>query len=133
MSWVDIRDVAKGYLRALERSKAANQRIILSDVGVLSATDFTWKLWNINCLCRGSAFKIPRVMSCCELWYMSWRSKEAAELYYFTGQPARPYNNSKSKFILGIEYRRELFDLLVETVESLTNLGLLPKSIFEST
>ena len=41
MSWVDIKDLAKGFLRAMERPEAANQRIILSDVGVLSVTDLT--------------------------------------------------------------------------------------------
>lgn len=33
MQWVDVKDVALAHLRAMVRPKAANQRIILSDVG----------------------------------------------------------------------------------------------------
>jgi hypothetical protein len=66
--------------------------------------------------------EIPRWM----LWIGAVFSRDLESIYPHSGKPAWTFDNSKSRNVLGIEYKRSLRELLLETAESLIRIGAIP-------
>ena len=56
----------------------------------------------------------------------SWFSRDLETIYPQSGKPLMSFNNSRSRQILGIEYKRSNKELLLESAESLMKSGAVP-------
>ncbi|QRW12609.1 NADPH-dependent methylglyoxal reductase GRE2 protein [Ceratobasidium sp. AG-Ba] len=107
--WVDVRDVAWAHLAAIETPRAGNNRFLISGgtFNIAQVCDFIWKAYPERARTKG----IPK-------------SKPEDH-----GPPGGTYssNNSKSKEILGVEYRNfwtTLKDMLDQFIALEVELGI---------
>lgn len=56
-------------------------------------------------------------------------NSEAKSTLPFAKRPQHGFNNNRSRVILGIEYKREPKDIVLETAKSLIKSGLVPNKI----
>lgn len=123
---VDVKDVSLAHYRALVRPEAKNQRFILSQE---TGTTFRGLAETLYTVLRENGYnyefsrrEIPRWM----LWIGAVFSRDLESIYPHSGKPAWTFDNSKSRNVLGIEYKRSLRELLLETAESLIRIGAIP-------
>lgn len=123
---VDIKDCSLAHVRALERADAANKRFILSqerdvpmiDLGNMLFEGLAQKGYNYPMVRRQSGY--------CTMKFASYFSSEAAFILPMCNKPARTFHNERSREVLGIEYKRDVAELLIETAESLMKNGTIP-------
>jgi len=103
----------------MQRPEAANQRIILSPETAISFLDLG-TLLDKGLKNSGYDYKIKlRSVSNWLLGIVSWFNSEAKSTLPFTKRPNHTFDNSRSRVILGIEYKRTPAELVLETALSL--------------
>ena len=69
---------------------------------------------------------VRRQSGYCTMKFASYFSSEAAFILPMCNKPARTFHNERSREVLGIEYKRDVAELLIETAESLMKNGTIP-------
>jgi len=114
-----VKDVALAHIRALEIEEAANHRFILSTEQNTQYVELARSLeqalasngydYSIRTL------SLPRWM----VRFGAVFSSELENILFLIDEPARTYNNQKSRQILGIGYERDLKSIMLAAAESL--------------
>lgn len=117
---VDVRDVAKIHVRAIQVKEAAGQRYIASsgflwmtEISGILAEEFNSKGYNV------STMELPYFL----VWTLSWCIKEVAPLLPYIGL-RQVHSNQKAKEELGIEFTSPK-DAVLEMAYSQIDLGLI--------
>jgi nucleoside-diphosphate-sugar epimerase len=123
---VDVKDCSLAHLRAIERPEAANQRLILSPELSITFLELGTIL-DQSLKASGYNYNISlRTVSNWVLGIASLFSSEASSTLPFVKRPQHRFNNTRSKEVLGIEYRRTPKELVIETALTLIETGLVP-------
>ncbi len=123
MPSVDVRDVAKAHLAAMEKPEAAGNRFVLysksiwmRDMADTIAAEFKPMGYKI------SSMNLPKF----GLWIVKWFSADAKQMYPLVDKEFS-YDTTKLKDILGIE-PIDLNATIIDTCYSLIEYGVVPKT-----
>ena len=126
---VDVKDCSLAHLRALERVEAANQRFIISPEQSLPFLELG-TLLDQSLKAQGYNYNISlRTVSNWVLGIAAWFSSEASSTLPFVKRPRHQFNNTRSRKILGIEYKRTPQELTLETALTLIEKGIVPRKM----
>ena len=118
---IDVRDCAQAHLNAIKIEKAKNKRFILAheawwfaDLGKSLQAEFGPQGYKVT----SSEF------SYCTFRFFAVFSAKARTVLPFWGDE-KPYDNSQSREVLGIEYNKKVKDSLNEMAYSMIEAGLI--------
>ncbi|CAD5229333.1 unnamed protein product [Bursaphelenchus okinawaensis] len=122
MGMVDVRDVAKAHILAMERSESDGERILIT----CQTVAFSQMVKFIGREFRSQGYKSPFITAPYFLvWVWSFIDKEAAASLPRLNRKIL-FDNSKSKKLLGLEYCN-IEDAVVDMCYSLIDRGMIPK------
>lgn len=122
MKCVDVHDVAQAHVRALYIQEAAGNRFIIVDKPIWM-TDIARVLSDYFDGKTHPKLPIPtQEFSLVEMWFGSWLDKTAANAYHYWNMQHN-YDNSRSRQVLGIEYRRNPQEYIIETALNYITMG----------
>ena len=122
MKCVDVHDVAEAHVRALYIQEAAGQRFIVVDRPIWMS-EIAKILNDYFDGQKHQKLPIPtQEFSFIEVWFGSWFDKTAANAdHYWNIQ--HNYDNGRSRQVLGIEYKRDPKDYIIETALNFIEMG----------
>ena len=124
MPSVDVRDVARAHLAAMEKPEAAGKRFILYNKGI-------WMRDNVELISAEFApmgYKIPlRNFPKFLLWALKWFDAETKMMYQLVDKDFT-FNTTNAKEILGIETNIDLNKTILDTCYDLIEREIVLKT-----
>lgn len=126
---VDVKDVSLAHLRALERPGCSNKRFCLSREENCKFIDLA--RWLEQTLDDAGYNYSIRTMSLSR-WMVklgAFFSSDLSNVLFLTDEPERTYINTRSRELLGIEYRRTPQELVFAAADSMIKSGAVPLKV----